>query len=208
MRRRPLSRERVVAAAVSVVDEGGSHGFQDLTLAAVAQRTGVAVPSLYKHIDSLADLRRDVAVVSVREFGDTVAEAIAGRSGADAVRAMAHAARRYARAHPARYTAAQVAPDPEAPTDADLRAEGQRVVDLVAAALRGFRIPEDWTVDAVRALRSAIHGFVSLEIGGGFRLPQDRDRSFDLLVDAVIRGLLAEFAEQPGTSSGTSRPPA
>lgn len=210
MARASLNRQRVVAAALAVVDRGGVGGFASLTLAAVAKRTGVAVPSLYKHVDSLADLRREVAVVAVREFADALAQAVAGRSGPDAVRALARAGRRYALAHPARYAAAQVAPDPRADADAALRAEGRRAVDVVAAALRGFEIPHERTVDAVRALRSAIHGFVSLELGGGFRLPQDLDRSFDLLVDATIRGLQAVAGTGPAgplTAPATARRP-
>jgi Tetracyclin repressor-like, C-terminal domain len=39
-------------------------------------------------------------------------------------------------------------------------------------------------VDATRALRSALHGFVMLENAGGFGLPRDVDRSFGQLVAA------------------------
>ena len=40
-----------------------------------------------------------------------------------------------------------------------------------------------------RAVRSALHGFVSLEHAGGFGLPVDIDRSFDRLVTAMDRAL-------------------
>lgn len=182
-----LNRRRVIDIALTIVDAAGPAGFSDLTLAGVARSAGVAVPSLYKHVHSLADLRREVSIVAVRELADALAQAEAGRSGPEAVRELARAARSYALARPGRYAAAQAAPDPEA--DAALRAEGQRAVDLVAAALRGFAIPPERSVDAVRALRSAIHGFVSLELNGGFRLPHDLASSFDLLIDAVIHGL-------------------
>src|SRR5690606_6751367 len=61
-----LSHDAVVRLAVEVVDEAGATGFADLTLAKVAARAGVAAPSLYKHVGSLADLRREVAVLAVR----------------------------------------------------------------------------------------------------------------------------------------------
>ena len=38
-------------------------------------------------------------------------------------------------------------------------------------------------------LRSAIHGFVTLELGGGFGLPDDLDRSYDVLVEGTIAGI-------------------
>jgi len=43
----------------------------------------------------------------------------------------------------------------------------------------------------VRAVRAALHGFVVLELDGGFGLPDDVDQSFRFLVDALIRSLTA-----------------
>lgn len=51
----------------------------------------------------------------------------------------------------------------------------------------------DDAVDAIRALRAVLHGFVSLEAQGGFGLSADVDRSFDrLLAGLVVR--LADWA--------------
>src|SRR5947209_16159996 len=52
--------------AVRLVDQT-PDGFARLSLAAVAGEAGVAVPSLYKHVESLADLKRGVARIAVRE---------------------------------------------------------------------------------------------------------------------------------------------
>lgn len=189
MPRAGLNRDAVVEAALAVVDAGGPTGFADLTLAAVAARVGVAVPSLYKHVGGLPDLRRGVAAVSVDGLTDALAAATAGRSGPAAVRAMAAAVRAFARATPGRYAATQGptwAGDPDA---ADLRAAGARTVAVVAASLQQLELPADRTVDAVRAVRAAVHGFVTLELGGGFGLPDDVDASFDYLVSTVVAGL-------------------
>lgn len=53
--------------------------------------------------------------------------------------------------------------------------------------LRGFGIGDDQAVHAIRALRSALHGFVHLEANGGFRLPEDLDESYRLLVEGFVR---------------------
>ena len=45
-------------------------------------------------------------------------------------------------------------------------------------------------VDMIRSLRSALHGFVSLEAAGGFGLPQDIDKSFEALITVVTAGIL------------------
>jgi hypothetical protein len=44
-------------------------------------------------------------------------------------------------------------------------------------------------VDATRFLRSALHGFVALETGGGSELPVDLERSYLRLVESVVTAL-------------------
>ncbi|WP_246142302.1 TetR-like C-terminal domain-containing protein [Lacisediminihabitans profunda] len=189
MPRARLNRAAIVAAALDLVDAGGPAGFGDLTLAAVAGRVGIAVPSLYKHVSSLADLRREIAIVSVNDLTRAISTATTGRAGRDAVRAMADALREFARRHPGRYAATQVAARPDDPLDAGLVAASAETLVVIASVLRGFDLPPEATIDVIRVLRSAVHGFVVLEIGGGFGLPQDLDRSFGLLVDAVTVGI-------------------
>ncbi|MEV8212812.1 TetR-like C-terminal domain-containing protein [Leifsonia sp. NPDC077715] len=192
-----LTRAAVTAVAVDVVDEGGTAGFDTLTLAAVAGRAGVAVPSLYKHVASLGDLRRLVATESVAELTRTLAAATIGRAGPDAIRAAADAMRDFARRQPGRYAATQVAADRSDPADDELSARSAETLAVLAGVLRGFGLPDDELVDAVRMLRSAIHGFVTLELGGGFGLPDDLDRSYAVLVDGVIAGVERLAATSP-----------
>ncbi len=73
-------------------------------------------------------------------------------------------------------------PDPE---DAEHLTAGERAVGTIYAVLRGYGLDGDAAVDATRALRSALHGFVTLEASGGFGLPQDIARSYDQLVAAM-----------------------
>jgi len=42
---------------------------------------------------------------------------------------------------------------------------------------------------ALRAFRSEVRGFATLEVAGGFGLPEDCDESFRRLVDALAAGL-------------------
>jgi AcrR family transcriptional regulator len=184
-----LNRAAIVVAAVDLVDAGGPAGFGDLTLAAVAGQVGIAVPSLYKHVSSLADLRREIAIASVHDLTSAISAATTGRSGRDAVRAMADALRDFARRHPGRYAATQVAARPDDPLDAGLSAASAETLAVIASVLRAFDLPAEAMIDVIRVLRSAIHGFVVLEIGGGFGFPQDLDRSFELLVDTVTVGI-------------------
>lgn len=201
-----LSRDEVVRIALRLVDEGGPTGFDDLSLTKVASTAGVATPSLYKHIASLARLRQEVALVCTRDFADACTAAAIGRSEADALRALALAMRDFARDRPGRYAAVQAGPDPDDPAQSALRAEAARVVGVVAAVLQGFGLPESRAIDAVRAARAALHGFVSIELAGGFRLPDDLDRSFDTLVELLVEGFrsLAGAAGDRRTASSVT----
>lgn len=180
-----LTPERVVAEAAALADERGAAA---LSLAAVAERLGVRVPSLYKHVGGLDDLHRRLALAGLRDLTGALREATVGRSSGEALRACAAAWRAYARTHPGRYAAVQRAPDP---ADTELHEAADRLARLVFAVLRGYGLGEDDTVHATRAVRSALHGFVSLEAAGGFGLPQDVDASYDRLVDLLDAGIAA-----------------
>jgi AcrR family transcriptional regulator len=178
-----LSRTVVVTAAAELADE---MGWERLTLAALAARLGVRLPSLYKHIDSLDGLRRDVAVLALRELGEVMSAAAVGRAGGTALRPVAAAYRDYGRHHPGRYAATVRAP---AADDAEHAAAAETVLRVVLAILHGYGLTGEDAVDAARALRSALHGFVSLESGGGFGMPLDVGRSFTRLVDGLDTAL-------------------
>jgi AcrR family transcriptional regulator len=161
-------------------------GLDSLTLAALAARLGVRQPSLYKHLDSLSGLRRSISISSKRALGDVLARATVGRAGADAISAMAHAYREWALAHPGRYQAANLMP---AAGDDDVEVASTEVVQIIADVLAAYDLDGDDAVDAIRAFRATLHGFVSLESAGGFALSADVDRSFERLIRGFLAGL-------------------
>ena len=178
MPRAGLSREVVVAEAAQVADE---VGYDRLTLATVAERLGVAVPSLYKHVNGLGELRRDLTVLALRELGVALGSAVE-RRGDDGLRAIADAYRGYARSHPGRYPATLRAVDPH---DHDADEASRALLRTVFSVLARYGLSGDDAIDATRALRAALHGFVTLEAVGGFGLPRDVDRSFARLVQIL-----------------------
>jgi AcrR family transcriptional regulator len=177
-----LSTQAVVAEAVRLVDENGRDR---LTLAALAKRFGVALPSLYKHVAGIDDLHRRLAVAAVTDLGTRLRAAATGRSGTAALGAIAAAYRAYAREHPGCYGYLLRAAG-DSGEHADAAAD---VLDVLLQVLAGYDLAGDDAVDAARFLRSTVHGFVSLESAGGFGLPRAADRSFEKSVEAVDRAL-------------------
>jgi AcrR family transcriptional regulator len=174
-----LTAERVVVEAGAVADE---VGLDRLTLAAVAHRFGVSVPSLYKHVKGLDGLNRDLAVHAVRELHDVLSQVAVGRSGRDALHAIADAYRTHAHTHPGLVAASVRAP---APDDAEHQEVAGAIVAMLAAALGDYGIKGADMIDAIRILRASLHGFVTLESSGGFGLPQSVDMTFTRLVDTL-----------------------
>jgi AcrR family transcriptional regulator len=179
-----LTQTLVVEEGERIADE---VGLSSLTLAAVADRLGVRQPSLYKHIAGGDALRRGIALRAKNELADVLGRAAVGRARGDAIAAIAHAYRAWAIEHPGRYAAAQRAP---LQGDVDDEIASSNVVRVVADVMAGFELRDDDAIDAIRALRAGLHGFVTLEADHGFGLPVDVNRSFDRLV----AGLTYAFA--------------
>jgi AcrR family transcriptional regulator len=183
MPRAGLDPDAVVAAAATVAD---ADGLEAVTLARVAERLGVRSPSLYVHVDGLPDLRRRLAARGARELASQLQEAAAGRSGREALAALADVYRRYAREHPGTYAALQRAPDLRDGAAADA---ATRLVDVVLAVLRGYGVEGDEAIHAARIVRAALHGFAALEAGEGFGIALSPDETFARLVAVLDVGL-------------------
>ncbi|MDT0266653.1 TetR-like C-terminal domain-containing protein [Streptomyces sp. DSM 44915] len=184
MARAGLSTERLTLAGAELADE---VGFDQVTVSALARRFDVRVASLYSHLRNSQDLRTRIALLALAELADLAGEAVAGRAGRDALVALANVYRDYARAHPGRYAAAQLRLDAETAR----ASAGVRHAQLTRAILRGYQLSEAEQTHAVRLLGSVFHGYVSLELGGGFShsapdTQETWERTLDAL-DALLR---------------------
>src|SRR6266571_3557130 len=126
MPRAGLTPERIISQAAAVADE---VGLDRLTLAAVAQRCGVSLPGLYKHVSGLDEVRRRIALLAISA-----------------------AYRSYALAYPGRYAASVLAPAPGDEEHAEVATEA---VEVIAAALAGYHLEGAALIHAVRMWRAA-----------------------------------------------------
>ncbi|MCX5388099.1 TetR/AcrR family transcriptional regulator [Streptomyces sp. NBC_00083] len=184
MARVGLTTERLVQAGAELADE---VGFEQVTVSALARRFDVKVASLYSHVKNSQDLRTRLALLALEELAVLAADAVAGRSGKDALAALGNTYRDYAREHPGRYAAGQLRLDPEAAA----ASAGGRHARMTRAILRGYDLTEPDETHAVRLLGSVFHGYISLEMGGGFShsAPDTQatwERTLDAL-DALLR---------------------
>jgi AcrR family transcriptional regulator len=184
MPRAGLTAADIVIVAADIADE---IGYDNLTMGLVADRLGVRAPSLYKHLDGLADLQHRVATLAISELGEATRDAMLGTAGPDALAAFARAFRTYVVAHPGRYTAT-IGAEPIGPED-PLFTASARLLDSIAAVLRGYGISPDDMDHALRSIRSTFHGFAALQAANGFQWSADPDESFEWMIHFVDRGL-------------------
>jgi len=176
-----LDRQTVIQAAADLAD---ASGLEEVTLATLAARLGIRSPTLYHYVNGLDGLRRELALLGTRELARTLGQAVMGRSGAEAIEALALAYRAFAHAHPGLYTAGLRAADPE---DIALLEAQAEVVEIALRVLTATQPGREEAIHTVRILRSMLHGFIALETNGGFGLPQDIDETFRRLVLLMIQ---------------------
>jgi AcrR family transcriptional regulator len=183
-KRRKLNKDRVLATAVELADESGGMG--ELTLTALANALDVRVPSLYNHIDGLDGLHDELSLLAGQMLLERIRQATFGKTGREALWAMAHAYRTFAHEQPALYPLTIVAPDPDQVRRTAVAQEWLQMLLLTMASL-GLR--EEEALHAIRAFRSLLHGFVSLEAAGGFKMDLDVNESFDFLLKNLLNSI-------------------
>lgn len=90
MPRMGLTTDKVVTAAAALADQ---VGIDALSLSTLAANLGVRVPSLYKHIGRLDDVRRRLAAQGAVGLAAAVEAAVRGEHGRDALLAVGGAYR-------------------------------------------------------------------------------------------------------------------
>jgi AcrR family transcriptional regulator len=182
-----LTREDVVGAAALVADR---DGFEQLSIARVAEVLGIQSPSLYHHVDGLDELRHEVAVLGSRELAGRFARSLQEAGEVDAyenLRIMARAFRDFAREHPGLYAAAQPATSLDA--DLTLYQAAPEAFDTVLRTVASLGLPDEEQVSVIRSVRAALHGFIICETRPGFGTADDVDASFDHMIDILDAGL-------------------
>lgn len=187
-RRRRLNRELVIEQAVALADAHGDVGSVSLT--ALAQALKIRPPSLYNHVSSLEDLQQGMALFGLRQLLADLRQASMGLVGREAVAAIAAAYRHFAQQHPGIYLLTIRAPERE---ESELVVLSQELVHLLLLVMASIGLQGDDAIHAIRGLRAILHGYTSLEVAGGYKMPLDREESFHRLINTYLDGLIRSF---------------
>ncbi len=178
-----IKPDSVVAAAAAIADR---DGWDRITLASVAENLGIKTPSLYNHVEGLADLRQKLAAYALANLKDQLHDAAIGYSSKQAFIEVGHAYVQFVREHPGLYEAINrvVSPKPEAFEQAS-----ESILNLFIRLMLPLGILEEEAVHAVRGLRSMVHGFASLESMGGFQMKEDLKESLSKAITYYMDGI-------------------
>lgn len=176
---RRLARGAVIHRAADLAD---SIGLDEVTVTKLARAIKITPPGIYRHIADLAELRAAISQLAASELAAELSSACAGLAGVDALNGLAKAFRAWATKHPGRHTALQTAPDHD---NKDGQAAANELFEVMAAALRAYELAGDDLTDAIRFLRSTLHGYAVLEASSGFKQPRSPDTTFNRIVDAL-----------------------
>ena len=183
MPRAGLTPDVVLDAAAEIAD---ADGLPAATLTRLAGKLGVRPPSLYKHVDGQEAIQRGLALRGLREATARAQRATVGKAGDDALFAFARAYWQFARERPGLYAASVRAAKLG---ENDIAAAGEALLAVVLSVLAGYGVKGDDALHATRGLRAIVHGFVSLDAAGGFRLKLDLDESLSRLLKAFSADL-------------------
>lgn len=184
MPRNGLSKEKVVEAAVSLIERSG---IADFSMRALADCLQVKTASLYNHVDSIESLMVGVCAYALQMQKDCEMDAVEGKSHNEAIFALANAYRAFAKEHKELY---RLIVNTAASSGDRLSEISQCIVQPFMTVLEHTTLSNTEKYHWQRVLRGIVHGFVSQEDAGFFsHLPADVDESFQTAVQCYMDGL-------------------
>jgi AcrR family transcriptional regulator len=192
--RRPdsLSKERIVGAAIEILDAGGEGA---LTFRALAARLATGAGALYWHVANKDDL---LAATADEVIARALGEAAGGPDAREAVRAIASGVFDAIDAHP--WVGAQLSREPWQPAML-------QIFEGVGGQLEALGVPGEAQFDCASALLSYVLGLAGQYAAGARLLPPDTDRSA-FLADVAARWARLDPARYPFLRRVAARLPA
>lgn len=177
-----FNRTRVVEAAAELADQ---IGLEQVTITRLAREIGISAPGVYRHITDGNDLVEAIGQVGAAELSTQLASVGNGLSGFDALQAISLRLREWAHKHPGKYGALQMAPRKISRSQDTQSDAAEDLVTTIGLALRAYDLQGEALTDAIRFVRSTLHGFVSLEQVGGFKQPRNVDATFAQIISSL-----------------------
>ncbi|QJR37691.1 TetR/AcrR family transcriptional regulator [Gemmatimonas groenlandica] len=162
------SADEIAIVAGTLLEQGGIDA---VSMHAIARALGIRAPSLYKHFPDRSALLEHLALVAFTALGERIALAA---SAEDAFGAMAIAYRTFAHESPQHYQHMMSAQTSQLASIDHVRAQAAAPVLAYLAPIVG----RARALTVARLLTAYLHGYVTMELTGAFRLGGDPAADF------------------------------
>ena len=184
MAQKGLSNAHIMEEAVRLVEE---RGYDNFSLRELAARLDVRPASLYNHIDGIGEINTAVAMKVADMLNRTLREAVGEKAGDEAFLDAARAYRSFADENPEIYKALIRMPASE---DVNIRQAAFASFAPLRAVIKSYGAAERETTHFLRALRSAMHGFVELTSNGFMQRDTiPREETYEVMIHGYLNVL-------------------
>ena len=187
MGRKGLNTEVIAEAAIELVEE---KGYRNFSMRELAARLGVQPASLYNHVNGIEAVHKAVGLHGISILEKALEQAYGYQDFVEALFIMADAYRKFAKDSPELY---QAVIEMRTSENEELRQSIQRIIHPFLVLIgREVKDPEK-VGHFQRMMRSALHGFVSLEREGYLTYElTDSSASFRFMVENLAGLILRE----------------
>lgn len=183
MQKRNLTKEKIIQVAFLLADE---IGLNQVTFPKLAEKLDIKYPSLYNHFTNMDNLKIEMMVYLLNELNLKLMQRLIGKSGEDAIREFAYVYRDFAFENKTAYGLFMSIPSTE---DEEVNCLAKETSSIIHQVLDFYIKDETLLIHKSRALRSFLHGFVSLYSFGYLHNPVNLEDSFKLMIDDFILSL-------------------
>ncbi|WP_312472246.1 WHG domain-containing protein [Neobacillus sp.] len=180
IKKRNLTKEKIIQAAFLLADE---VGLNQVTFQKIAEKLDIKYPSLYNHFTNVDDLKIKMTVYLLTNLNAKLMQRLIGKSGEHAIREFAYVYRDFAFGNE---TAYGLFMNIQSTEDEEVKRLAKETAGIIHQVLDFYIKDETQVIHKSRALRSLLHGFVSLNFLGFFQNPVNLEDSFQLMIDDFI----------------------
>ena len=185
-----LNRQLIIDTAAEMIS---TDGLEKFSLHSLASKLGVRTASLYTHVSGLDDVVTEVGLYALNLQKDAQMSRMEGKTGKDAVFAVAEGYRAFALENKEFY---KIIMNMQSVNE-QLKKGSITLSQPPMEALRTYPLNEDEIMHWQRILRSIMHGFVDHEHSGYFiHFEQPKEESYRMAVQCFVDGLEAYISQR------------
>lgn len=183
MARAGLDKNMVIEKAAQLANE---VGIDNITLKLIADEFGIQTPSLYNHIKSLDDIKRQIMLFGWRQMENKILLSVVGVSGYDALRIMCYTFYDYATSNPGIFNAMLWYNKYQ---DEEAQNATKQLFECLFRIMRTLNISDEKINHLIRTFRGFLEGYALLVNNGAFGNPLSVKESFELSVEVMLNGI-------------------